>query len=112
MFSANSPSISLPYSERLGLLDLDLLVLAYAELALILPIIIKFSIISNPLTSAKYATYTHHLLAPYQNRFTCLNQFTPQIDLILSSLFQNLDAWNALLATSRSLSSLPTFKRS
>jgi hypothetical protein len=86
-FTKALPSISsLPYSERLALLDLDLLELRRIRFDLVY--YTRSSIISHPLTPAKSSTSIHHLLAPDQKCLTCLNQFMPQIVFSQVSFFE------------------------
>ena len=109
-FTKRIPSISsLPYSERLALLDLDLLELRRLRFDLIyyykvLNHLTPFNpdeVFTTYLPAARSRSETPYLQKPIKatNR------------LLSTSFHRNIDAWNALPAALRSSPSLPAFKR-
>lgn len=109
-FTKGIPSISLlPYSERLALLDLELL-----ELRRIRFDLVYYYKVLNRLTPFNPSEVFNIYSPPSSSRSELPYLLKPVhvTNQLLSSLFhRNIDAWNALPAALRSLSSLPAFKR-
>jgi hypothetical protein len=83
-FTKALPSISsLPYSERLASLNLDLLELRRVRFDLVY----YYKVFNHltPFNPVKSSISTHHLLAPDQNCLTSSNQFMPQVDFCQAS---------------------------
>jgi hypothetical protein len=109
-FTKRIPSLSsLPYTERLALLDLELLELRRLRFDLI-----YYYEVLNNLTpfdpSEIFSVYTPSSWS--RSEMPYLQKPIKATNRLLSTFFfRSIDAWNALPAALRSSSSLPAFKR-
>jgi hypothetical protein len=109
-FTKRLPSLSsLPYTERLALLDLDLLELRRLRFDLIY----YYKVLNNLTPLDPYAVFSVYTPSPWsRSAMPYLLKPTKATNRVLSTFFfRSIDAWNALPAALRSSSSLPVFKR-
>jgi hypothetical protein len=109
-FTKRLPSLSsLPFTERLALLDLDLLELRRLRFDLIY----YYKVLNNLTPFDPNAVFSVYTPSPWsRSAMPYLLKPTKATNRVLSTFFfRSIDAWNALPAALQSSSSLPVFKR-